>query len=153
MHCPKLSSLSRKRCALTRRVRCVLIARQVHYVLSAETDAIWASTAGAGYGYSRHGADHRLFMVTISHELHCLRMFNLALAGKLDFHHVKHCLDYLRHGVLCSADLTLEPGDFADRNFTRVRVGETHMCLDWSMVYDVLQTNWENWSSTKEAQS
>ncbi|KAH9014602.1 hypothetical protein EDB83DRAFT_2321483 [Lactarius deliciosus] len=41
--------------------------------------------------------------------------------------HHQHFLNYLRQKPLCHPDLTLEPGDFATRDFEEVRVGQTHV--------------------------
>ncbi|KZV85750.1 hypothetical protein EXIGLDRAFT_622699, partial [Exidia glandulosa HHB12029] len=99
--------------------------------------------------YCRLGPENRLFTLAMFHELHCLRELNWAFSRSFTVHHVRHCLTYLRHGVLCSADLTLEPGDFTERNFTYDRVGETHICRDWSAIYEEMERNWAAWNVHK----
>ena len=53
-----------------------------------------------------------------------------------DFARHQHCLNYLRQQALCHLDLTLEPGDFATRDFDVDRVWETHVCYDFEAVWD-----------------
>ncbi|PBK62188.1 hypothetical protein ARMSODRAFT_1025108 [Armillaria solidipes] len=91
--------------------------------------------------------DSRLFMVEMFHELHCLRVLNFAFdrspMARVD--HVHHCLNYLRQMALCSADVTLEPDDFIERNFEGSRTGSVHVCHDWSALYDAMEENWVQW--------
>lgn len=84
------------------------------------------------------------------HQLHCLRALNLAFDGSpiVTDEHLQHCLNYIRQAVLCGADLTLESGDFAKRDFDEQRAGETHTCRDWSVVYRVMKENLENWNAS-----
>jgi hypothetical protein len=39
---------------------------------------------------------------------------------------------------LCASDLTLEPGDFRQRNFSADPFGATHECVDWTPAYDTI---------------
>ncbi len=86
-------------------------------------------------------------MVGMFHELHCLRVLNFAFdrSHKATGDHVHHCLNYLRQMALCSADVTLEPGDFTKRNFDGSRTGSVHVCRDWSALYDAMEENWDQW--------
>ncbi|KAH7097177.1 hypothetical protein BKA62DRAFT_662116 [Auriculariales sp. MPI-PUGE-AT-0066] len=111
--------------------------------------AIWHAQSPRGYGYNRHGPENRLFMVTMYHEMHCLWIFTDALNGETEEHHLLHCAAYIRSGVLCGADMTLEEGDFEQRNFETQRTGATHVCRDWSMISDDLENNWRSWNQTK----
>jgi hypothetical protein len=61
--------------------------------------------------------------------------------------HLHHCLNYMRERALCQADLTLEPGDFTQRNFAQDRVGATHVCRDWNAVISKVDDNWNDWVS------
>ncbi|KZV85739.1 hypothetical protein EXIGLDRAFT_803200, partial [Exidia glandulosa HHB12029] len=126
----------------------LVVEETVHYTLSNQNDVEWASTAAAGYGYCRLGPDDRLFILSMFHELHCLRYFNYAFDNTVNAEHRLHCLSYLRHSILCSPDLTLEPDDFVERDFTTDRVGETHECRDWSAIYAELDENWERWNGS-----
>ncbi|EJD48816.1 hypothetical protein AURDEDRAFT_136066 [Auricularia subglabra TFB-10046 SS5] len=124
-----------------------------HFTLGLTGRAQWASDVPetAGYGYCRLGPEDRVFALTMFHELHCLRILSEAFEhDKPD--HVRHCLSYLRHGILCSADLTLEPGDALDRDFTHSRSGSTRLCRDWSVVYNAMERNWRNWSARQDTE-
>ncbi|KAG6848398.1 hypothetical protein H0H93_000550 [Arthromyces matolae] len=121
-----------------------------HYTsLANHSDAIWFSLTSAGWGYTHLGPENRIFMVTMFHELHCLRFLSLAMEGDISTGHIHHCLNYLRQTTLCSCDLTLEPGDFTKRNFEADRVGALHTCRDWSAAYDVMQERWDYWKANK----
>ncbi|KAI0315987.1 hypothetical protein OF83DRAFT_1173300 [Amylostereum chailletii] len=124
------------------------VEESVHYpAIGISADEEWAALTAAGYHYVRLGPDDRLFIVTMFHELHCLRILNLAFSKTppATRGHLKHCLDYLRQGALCAADVTLEPGDFEQRDFEVERVGATHTCRDWSAVYPVMDANYYAW--------
>ncbi|KAF9467895.1 hypothetical protein BDZ94DRAFT_1155206, partial [Collybia nuda] len=117
-----------------------------HYPLHGNaSDDLWFSPTSAGWGYTHLGPEDRNFMVTVFHELHCLRVLNFAIGDSVNLGHVHHCLNYFRQATLCSADLTLEPGDFVTRNFETDRVGALHTCKDWSVVYDLMQERWDHW--------
>ncbi|KAI9439097.1 hypothetical protein H4582DRAFT_2075755 [Lactarius indigo] len=65
--------------------------------------------------------------------------------NKHRFPHHQHCLNYLRQQALCHPDLTLEPGDFATRDFEVDRVGQTHTCRDFDTAWDYSARNWLDW--------
>ncbi|KAK0460182.1 uncharacterized protein EV420DRAFT_1268315, partial [Desarmillaria tabescens] len=118
----------------------------VRYSLSGDaSDNEWFNLTSAGFGYAHLGPDSRLFMVGMFHELHCLRVLNFAFGhshmAMMDHSH--HCLNM--GTALCSADVTLEPGDFTERNFEGSRTGSVHVCQDWSALYDVMEENWVQW--------
>jgi len=117
-------------------------------LLDAEAPMEWSSTSPPGEGSVRLGPDGRLFYLSMFHELHCLRRFQQLLRYPLsavDVAHTQHCFNYLRQCSLCQADRTLEVGNFITRNFTSDRVGATHTCKDWSVVYDKVTYNWSKW--------
>ncbi|EJD46595.1 hypothetical protein AURDEDRAFT_63137, partial [Auricularia subglabra TFB-10046 SS5] len=126
------------------------VEESVLYPLGVAGDQAWRSLLTTSGGYCRLGPQNRLFAVTMFHELHCLGIFNAGFGAGTELAHVLHCLSYLRHGVLCSADLTLEAGDFMSHNFTRDRVGATHQCRDWSQLYETFDSNWATWKATSE---
>ncbi|PCH39114.1 hypothetical protein WOLCODRAFT_85109 [Wolfiporia cocos MD-104 SS10] len=130
------------------------VEESVHYPLSgSDSDDEWNSLSSEGYGYVRLGLNNRLFIVTMFHELHCLRMLNFAFGGDrvATPEHIRHCLGYLKEGILCSPDLTIEPGNFEERDFEVERTGATHICRDWSAVYPVMSENYRSWKhSTAE---
>lgn len=129
----------------------LLMEETVHYTpLGSATDAEWLSLSTPGFGYVRLGPENRTFVVTMFHELHCLRMLNLAFAPNMtSFPHVKHCLNYLRQGILCSPDLALEPGDFEEKDLEVERTHGVHECKDWPPIYNFVAQNYDGWS--KEA--
>ena len=122
----------------------------VHYPpLGEPTEEEWLSIASPSYGYVRLGPEDRTFVVSMYHVLHCLRMLNRAFS-KLPgatVGHIKHCLNYIRQGILCQPDLTLEPGNFEDRDFSVERIGGTHMCRDWEHVYKFVDQNYDVWTN------
>jgi hypothetical protein len=59
--------------------------------------------------------------------------------------HHQHCLNYLREQALCRPDLTLEPGDFASRNFEVDSVRHTHTCRDFETAWDYNTRSWQDW--------
>ena len=87
-------------------------------------------------------------MMSVFHQLHCLSYlaahFQQGYGGvKLEdeiAHHSAHCFNYLRQGIMCSADTTLEgktdagPGE-----------GSEHVCAD----YDAL-LEWANKNSAQK---
>ncbi|SJL17007.1 uncharacterized protein ARMOST_20547 [Armillaria ostoyae] len=104
----------------------------VHYSLSGDaSDNEWSNLTSAGFGYAHLGPDSRLFNFA----------FDRSPMARVD--HVHHCLNYLR--PLCSADVTLEPGDFIERNLEGSRTGSVHVCRDWSALYDAMEDNWVQW--------
>ncbi|KAG1793517.1 uncharacterized protein HD556DRAFT_510562 [Suillus plorans] len=110
-----------------------------------ESKTEWLSTSPPGTGHVVLGAENRSFFVAMFHQLHCLRLFRVALAGpNFDQEHTHHCLNYLRQWILCQADLTLEAGDFTTRDFEQHRVGATHVCRDWGELYDSVAINWKD---------
>ncbi|KAI0942531.1 hypothetical protein AcW1_003135 [Taiwanofungus camphoratus] len=125
------------------------VEESIHYpLLGIDSDDEWESASSAGYGYVRLGPEDRLFAVTMYHELHCLRMLNLAFSKTASTSaHIRHCLDYLRQGILCSPDLTLEPGHFEEKDFEVERMGSTHTCKDWSAVYPIMDENYYRWKN------
>lgn len=129
------------------------VEESVHYpVLGYESDDRWFSITSDSWGYVRLGPDDRQFVVTMFHELHCLRMLSRAFskAGDVSPDHVKHCLNYIRQGVLCAPDLTLEFGNFEDRDFTSERTGATHVCRDWSLIYTAMDENFRSWTTKRK---
>jgi len=54
---------------------------------------------------------------------------------------------YLRHAILCDADLTLEPFDPLERDFAKNRLGAVHVCHDWTKLWDAFQDDWDAWQT------
>lgn len=126
----------------------VTMEETVHYLPLGETsDEAWFSVSSAGYGYVRLGPEDRTFVVTMFHELHCLRMLNRAFtkSNGATPDHLRHCLSYIRQGVLCSPDLTLESGNFEEKEFEVERHGGTHTCRNWDQIYHFMDDNYFEW--------
>ncbi|KAF7792945.1 hypothetical protein EIP86_004048 [Pleurotus ostreatoroseus] len=134
------------------------VEESVRYSLTdPESELEWLWTGPIGDHHVRLGQPRRAFAVPMFHQLHCLRTIReLIDRGGLHrfpraYGHVHHCFVYLRQWTLCSADVTLEPGDFMQRNFTIERVGATHTCQDWEPVYDMVADNWKAWERYRDA--
>ncbi|KAH9474315.1 hypothetical protein JR316_0012773 [Psilocybe cubensis] len=93
-----------------------------------------------GTGRVHLGSNHRLFISTFYHQLHCMVQLRRALLKRSDRsatpHHVNHCLQYLRQTLLCQADDTLEDDDFMEKDFQTQRIGSDVQCYDWEASYE-----------------
>ena len=127
----------------------------VHFTLNASDPVIaaeWESLASHpdGFGRTRLGPNHRLFVMTFYHQLHCIWKFQQALVDRSDptasQHHVQHCLNYLRQTLLCDAAESVEEGNFMDKDFDQDRIGDTLVCQDWEKVYSVLDSAYAEWA-------
>jgi len=94
----------------------------------------------------------RMFVVTMFHELHCLRMFNAGYESKghIVEGHLKHCLHYIRQMALCDADVTPEPAGWEEKwnvgdDTGLNREGATHVCQDFQSVFGAVENNWAEW--------
>ncbi|ETI29099.1 hypothetical protein G647_01552 [Cladophialophora carrionii CBS 160.54] len=77
------------------------------------------------------------YMVTSIHQLHCLRIIlstygvlRLGGTNDVDDAHLAHCFDYLRQGLMCSIDTSIEG------NSTEYGEGwgSVHVCKDYSKI-------------------
>jgi hypothetical protein len=131
----------------------------VHFSLNA-TDSVadkeWQSLTSnpRGFGRVRMGPDHRVFVLTMFHQLHCIHRLQTRLVNRHDpassIHHFEHCLHYLRQTFLCDASYTLEEGDFMTKDYANDRVGSDVVCRDWTGVYREMDTQtdaWEAWNA------
>ncbi|KAG6853249.1 hypothetical protein C0991_005707 [Blastosporella zonata] len=102
-------------------------------------------TLPKGYGRVRLGPEHRLFLIGMFHQFHCLRAMELRLRDKnssyIDAEHYGHCLNYLRQTLLCDANNALEEGDFTVGGINVDRVGSTMVCRDWEKLYADMSQN------------
>lgn len=82
------------------------------------------------------------------HQLHCIEKLRIALDNPDDPiagpAHLQHCFNYLRQGILCAADLTLEPAPVGGGEGGE-GVGVTHLCRDWEVVFETLAENYQDW--------
>ncbi|KAI0775095.1 hypothetical protein BD413DRAFT_611454 [Trametes elegans] len=129
----------------------VVLEDTVHFQpLGVGSDAQYLALAAApSLGYVRLGPANRTFGFALFHELHCVRMLNLAFSRPdvVVPGHARHCLNYLRQGVLCAPDLALEPGgDFEARDLDVERTYGTHECGDWDVYFRAVEENYAVWS-------
>ena len=129
----------------------------VRYALtSPEAFDEWLWTATAGDGNVHYGPGRRLFVVAVTHELHCLRSYRAALAqdavphGHHQLAHLTHCLNFFRTSTLCAADTTLDPLNLAELRPDGTGggtngVGVAHVYRDWGQVYDFVHENQRVW--------
>ncbi|MCJ1409436.1 hypothetical protein MMC19_003517 [Ptychographa xylographoides] len=86
------------------------------------TEAEWDALIPKGQGFVRYPANAKhISAISAVHQLHCLYSIRRALFAEpgvpiaginmehLKPPHMRHCFDYLRQALLCSADSTLEP--------------------------------------------
>lgn len=74
-----------------------------------------------------------IYMLSAHHQLHCLRQLHLSFFdSRLDGGHQKHaehCFDYLRQGIICAGDSTLEGPDLGKSSLSGN--GVVHRCRAW----------------------
>ncbi|KAI0015591.1 hypothetical protein F4780DRAFT_784046 [Xylariomycetidae sp. FL0641] len=111
----------------------------------------WQTLMPAGTGYAKAG--ETFSTTTMTHELHCLFMMGRIFSGVVsnvtdglpeDWHpHFLHCIDYLRQGVMCAADIALELHDASDADDLGPLDGGWnghHVCKDYSQVTGFLES-------------
>ncbi|KZT66133.1 hypothetical protein DAEQUDRAFT_696094 [Daedalea quercina L-15889] len=104
----------------------------------------------------RLGPTGREFNVSMFTQLQCIDTLRQALIYGPDAHSGK-CLNYIRQAVLCGSDTTIDAMDAKDENGNVVGtdgVGSTHVCRDWSRVYEYVKENqkgmlWDLRTATK----
>ncbi|KZT41701.1 hypothetical protein SISSUDRAFT_956114, partial [Sistotremastrum suecicum HHB10207 ss-3] len=107
-----------------------------HYSITNGTE--WNSVFPSGGGFVHLGPNDRLFGIMMFHEFHCMNMIREAIMHNDVTGHVHHCFNFMRQAILCGADTTLEP-EFEPG--IGGGVGVTHVCRDWSVVYDYATHN------------
>ena len=117
-------------------------------------DKDWKSLFPPGGGFLRPDLDPvgRLYGFSMFHQLHCLNSLRMALESsygvgsenshhmhddKDSFDHLFHCIGYLRQGILCSADGTMEPESEHVKGGV-AGVGVVHQCKDKKVMYDTI---------------
>lgn len=84
--------------------------------------------------------------------MQCLNHIRAALVyGDDESDQTAHCFHYLRQGILCAADTTLEPGGtgmkLANGDKVAAGTGTVHTCRDWRQVHDWMESQHEKWMS------
>ncbi len=113
--------------------------------------AEWNAIRPPGKGFVFLGQEHFVFGVSMWHQMHCLNHIRATLVNGDDgSDHTAHCFHYLRQGILCAADTTLESGGVGMRLANGDVVangGETvHTCRDWRQVHDWMESEQEKWT-------
>lgn len=125
-------------------------------VTTAEAAQEWIVALPSGDGsYRLHSPQtkseaNRAVFVSMYHELHCIQTFAVALVEnqKEQWSHFRHCFNYIRQMVMCRPDLTVEAGRFVDDQFVTTTPGSVHVCQDWRIPHDFLDTKMP-WGITK----
>ncbi|KAI0505347.1 hypothetical protein F5B22DRAFT_529266 [Xylaria bambusicola] len=104
------------------------------------TEDAWDSILPLGQGTVILSDSSQVYVVSVMHQLHCLWSIHQAFYTALhadpakvdlqDFAHMRHCFDYIRQALMCSADATLEPVDPVLGGVTGWN--GTHVCNDFS---------------------
>ncbi|RYC64199.1 hypothetical protein CHU98_g2003 [Xylaria longipes] len=118
---------------------------------SDETLSRW-KTLMPGGGNMAWAKGESFSTTSMTHQLHCLFMMGRIYAGMTtgmtdslpsDYHaHFLHCIDYLRQGVMCSADMALELHDSSDADDLGPQDGGLnghHVCKDYTQVLGYLE--------------
>ncbi|OAA52901.1 hypothetical protein ISF_09179 [Cordyceps fumosorosea ARSEF 2679] len=80
----------------------------------------WESVVPVGQGTVRFPSEsHNLYTLSVVHQLHCLWSIHGSYYSKANDEsdaghgaaHMRHCFDYLRQGLMCASDTSLEPVD------------------------------------------
>ncbi|KAI1108591.1 hypothetical protein F5Y14DRAFT_73982 [Nemania sp. NC0429] len=106
------------------------------------TEDAWDSLVPLGQGTVRLSDSSQVYVLSVMHQLHCLWSIHQGFYRALhaeptevnlqDFPHIRHCFDYIRQALMCSADATLEPVDPVLGGVTGWN--GTHVCSDFRTV-------------------
>lgn len=108
----------------------------------------WMANVPSGIGYVRLGPEHRIFAISMYHELHCLLKIHRTIVSRSGpTPHIQHCFAYIRQSILCAADLNLEPIDFRRHNFSHQPVTSSRTCKDWRHIHHFAEQNALEWSA------
>ncbi|KAF5857327.1 hypothetical protein ETB97_005942 [Aspergillus alliaceus] len=114
--------------------------------------AEWNAIRPPGKGFVFLGEEHFAFGVSMWHQMHCLNHIRAVLVNEDNrSDHMAHCFHYLRQGILCAADTTLESGgtsmDLANGDKVATGAGTVHTCRDWRQVHDWMESQHKEWTS------
>ncbi|KAJ6590667.1 hypothetical protein DFH09DRAFT_908723, partial [Mycena vulgaris] len=111
----------------------------------------WASIVPMKRGFIRLGRDGHPFSIALYHQLHCVNALRFTYVTARDgqfkteeqrsgaFGHANHCLDVLRHSVLCKADTTLLPVGSSEASVVR-------RCRNSAQVLEYVYNNQGFWN-------
>ncbi|KAJ3742322.1 hypothetical protein DFH05DRAFT_1461447 [Lentinula detonsa] len=117
----------------------------------------WRTLIPKGHGWVHLGSQRRPFAVTMYHQFHCLLSIRQALEDVIlnqtsqyeagHSSHTNHCFSYLRQGLLCKSDTTLEPTMPVDllgnkHGAAASGSGVLHKCMDWVKVRNYVEDNY-----------
>ena len=123
-----------------------------HYKLEgAAAWAEWNAIRPPGHGFVFLGEERLPFGVAMWHQIHCLNHIRaLLLNGDDGSDHTEHCFHYIRKGILCTADTTLEPGGtnrmLANGDLVAAGTETDHTCRDWRQVYNWMEKEHAKWT-------
>lgn len=128
-----------------------------------ETLANWLPLSSKGRGYVKIPREERAtldsppyvlnplhrprkaetYMVSGFHQLHCLSTIMTSYArlrqGQDESergYHIAHCFDYLRQGIICAGDATLEGNNSMKYPGVEIPWGTAHRCANWDALRD-----------------
>ncbi|KAK0799518.1 hypothetical protein LTR91_012797 [Friedmanniomyces endolithicus] len=131
--------------------------------VSKKADKFWDEMMPIGNGYIKvenprrydipngrpvhdDSAEAEVYALSVTHQLHCLAMIRQAIVASETNatsssnmgHHIHHCIDYIRKGILCAGDTSLEWSTaIRHGNHTRYITsgdGSQHQCRDWTVL-------------------
>lgn len=116
----------------------------------------WYSAIPPGNGWVVLGPNKTSYAVSMYHQIHCLNSmrYDLTLSrlgqtpSQDQLGHANHCYNYIRQGLLCRSDVTLEPTE-------QVVLGEmvgavasgsgvAHICRDWTKIRQYMEGNFRS---------
>lgn len=105
----------------------------------------WSNMLPEGGGFVRLGPSHRLFSISMIHQLRCLDITRRAVnyAAHMNYTEdpvLRHCMNYLRQMILCRANPWIE------NLLTPSGVDWTgeRKCKDWKAVFEHMEDNYRN---------
>ena len=133
-----------------------------HFLATHKTLPNWDASLPPDVGYVRLGPAHRIFAISMFHQLHCLHQIAIRLADmdpsdepwfplpnwRVHGHlgHTQHCLNNIRQNILCAADETVEDGSWRCQNRGVVRTtGSGRECRNWASVDKYIRSNYDIW--------
>ena len=109
--------------------------------------AEWSTLFPPGGGFVRLGPEHRLFGVSMFHQLHCLDKMRRAVVhdppSEWERWHTQHCLNYVRQMLLCASSNRLEPVKETAEGLKVDGLGLEHTCRDWSVLRGIAEENFK----------